>query len=93
MVRYVFLAFEQRCHSDPKTIGGLFFAYSDEIKDISLIESLQRLLALVLDKVRSSGEFAENIIVAMIDTIIGAAIEFIETSRRLSPNNNANSTR
>ena len=93
MVRYIFLAFEQRCHSDPKTIGGLFFACSEEIKDISLIESLQRLLALVLDKVRSSGEFAENVIVAMIDTIMGAAIEFIETSRRLSPNNNVKSTR
>ena len=84
MVRYIFLAFEQRCHDDPKTIGGLFFACSEEIKDLSLIEALQRLLALVLDKVRSSGEFAESVIVAMIDAIMGAAIEFIKTSRRLS---------
>jgi hypothetical protein len=84
MVRYIFLAFEQRCHDDPKTIGGLFFACSEEIKDLSLLEALQRLLALVLDKVRSSGELAESVIVAMIDAIMGAAIEFIETSRRLS---------
>ncbi|MCJ7603826.1 MAG: transposase [Desulfobulbaceae bacterium] len=84
MVRYIFLAFEQRCHDDPKTIGGLFFACSEEIKDLSLIEALQRLLALALDKVRSSGEFAESVIVAMIDAIMGAAIEFIKTSRRLS---------
>jgi len=84
MVRYIFLAIEQRCHDDPKTIGGLFFACSEEIKDLSLIEALQRLLALALDKVRSSGEFAESVIVAMIDAIMGAAIEFIKTSRRLS---------
>ena len=86
MVRYIFLAVEQRCHDDPKTIGGLFFACSEEIKDLSLIEALQRLLALALDKVRSSGEFTESVIIAMIDAIMGAAIEFIKTSRRISLN-------
>lgn len=92
MVRYIFLAFEQRCHDDPKTIGGLFFACSDEIKDISLAEALQRLLALVLDKIRSSGEFAERVIVAMIDAIMGAAVEICETSRRMSINTTEIST-
>ena len=86
MVRYIFLAVEQRCHDDPKTIGGLFFACSEEIKDLSLIEALQRLLTLALDKVRSSGEFTESVIIAMIDAIMGAAIEFIKTSRRISLN-------
>ena len=88
MVRYIFLVFEQRCHDDQRTIGGLFFACSEEIKDLSLLESLQRLLAFVLDKVRSSGEFAESVVVAMIDTIMDAALEFIKTSRRLSANTN-----
>jgi len=32
---------------------------------------LQRLLALALDKVRSSGEFVEAAILAMIDAIMG----------------------
>lgn len=89
MVRYIFLAVEQRCHDDPKTIGGLFFACSEEVKDLSLIEALQRLLALALDKVRSSGEFAESVVAAMIDAIMGAAIEFIKISRRLSLSNAA----
>ena len=84
MVRYIFLAVEQRCHVDPKTIGSLFFACSEEIKDLSLIDALQRLLALALDRVRSSGEFAENVIIAMIDVIMGAAIDFIQTSRRIA---------
>lgn len=83
MMRYIFLAFEQRCHDDPGTIGDLFFACSDEIDDLSLAEALQRLPALALDKVRSSGEFAEAAILAMIDAIMGAAIGFIKTSRNL----------
>ena len=86
MVRYIFLAVQQRCHDDQKTIGSLFFACSEEIKDISLIEALQRLLTLALDKVRSSGEFTESVILAMIDAIMGAAIEFIKKSRRISLN-------
>lgn len=88
MIRYIFLAVEQRCHDDQKTIGGLFFACSEEIKDLSLVEALQRLLALALDKVRLSCEFAEHIVIAMIDAIMGAAVEFIQTSRRLSTNKN-----
>lgn len=84
MTRYVFLAIEQRCHDDQRTIGGLFFACSEEIKDLSLIDALQRLLALALDKVRSSGALAEDVVFAMIDAIMGAAIEFIQTSRLLA---------
>ena len=89
MVRYIFLAIEQRCHDDQKTIGGLFFACSEEIKDLSLIEALQRLLSLVFDKIRSTSEFAEDVVIAMIDAVMGAAIEFIQTSRRLAGNSYA----
>jgi hypothetical protein len=86
MVRYIFLAIEQRCHDDQKTIGGLFFACSEDIKDLSLLEALQRLLTLVFDKIRSSGEFAEDVVIAMIDAIMGAAVEFVQTKRRLAGN-------
>ena len=92
MARYIFLAVEQRCHDDPKTIGSLFFACSEEIKDLSLIEALQRLLALALDKVRSSGEFAEDVVFAMIDAIMGATVEFIKTCRRLTISSAIHST-
>jgi len=91
MVRYIFLAFEQRCHDDPKTLGNLFFACSDEIKDLSLIEALQRLLSLALDKVRSAGEFAEDVIISMVDAIMSTAIDFIQTYRKKTAENVLNS--
>jgi hypothetical protein len=87
MARYIFLAVEQRCHDDQRTIGGLFFACCEEVQDLSLIDALQRLLALVLDKVRTSGEFAEDMIMAMIEAIMGAAVAFLQTSRRFGMNN------
>ncbi len=33
MSRYIFLSFEQRNHEDPRTLGSLFFACSDDELD------------------------------------------------------------
>jgi len=46
------------------------------------------LLAFVLDKVRSSGQFVESVVVAVIDEIMDAALEFVKTIRRLPINTN-----
>jgi len=86
------LTFEQRCHDDPRTIGDLFFACSDEIDDLSLVEALQRLPALVMDKIRSSESYAESTILDIIDTVMGAAIDLIKSGQRLLGNNTVNST-
>jgi len=44
MCRYVILDFEQRCHDDPRTLGTLFYACSEEQQDLSMAEAIQRLL-------------------------------------------------
>jgi hypothetical protein len=81
MRRHIFLAVEQRCHDDQRTIGSLFLACSEKIKDLFLIEALKRLLALAFDKVRSSGEVAEHVVVTMLDDIMGGTVEFIQSTR------------
>ena len=92
MVRYIFLALEQRCHDDPKTIGELFFACCDELDDISFAEALRRLIALALEKIRASGNIAESMISAMLNTIMGVAIDFIKIGRRINLNSAVNLT-
>ena len=82
--RYLFLALQQRFHDDPRSIGSLFYACCDEMKDLSLFEALHRLLTLALEKVRASGEFAESVISAMLDAIMGTAIDMIKSSQRLA---------
>ena len=74
MVRYLFLSLEQRLHVDHRSVGSLFHACIDEMKDLTFLESLQRILALVVDKVRKSGEFAEDVICKIIDTVMSVAI-------------------
>jgi len=60
----------------------LFCACSEEIKDLSLVEALQRLLVFVLNKIGKSREFAESVVITMADTIMSAAIEFFQSKRR-----------
>jgi hypothetical protein len=86
MTRYIFLAFEQRCHDDPRTLGTLFFACSDEMQDLSLVEALQRILRLAMDKIRSAGVAAEDVMLAIIDTVMATAIEILQSGQRLSRN-------
>lgn len=89
MTRYVFLVFEQRCHDDPRTLGTLFFACSEEMQDLSLVEAMQRLLNLAMEKIRSAGLVAENVILTLVDTVMSTAIDILQTGQSLRLNNNA----
>jgi hypothetical protein len=89
MSRYVFLAFEQRCHDDPRTLGTLFFACSEEMKDLSLVEALQRLLSLAMEKIKSIGIVTEDVALALVDSVMSIAIDILQTGQRLHSNKNA----
>ena len=83
MIRYIFLSFRQRLHTDHRTAGSLFHACCEEVKDLTLLEAMQRLMTLVIDKIRSTGELAEDVINKMIDAMMGAMADIMETLRRL----------
>jgi len=92
MSRYIFLAFEQRCHDDPRTLGSLFFACSDEMKDLGLVEALQRILSLAMEKIRSAGIVTEDVALALVDSIMNIAVDMLQTGQRLFRNNNVIAT-
>jgi hypothetical protein len=74
MIRYIFLAVEQRCASDERTIGALFLAAADEMRDISLTQALVRILAVVWDKVREYYATSEHLINELIEATMKEAI-------------------
>ena len=84
MCRYVFLTFEQRCHDDPRTIGSLFFACCEEQRDLTLAEAMRRRLNLALVIIRQTGIIAEDVILALIDTVMGFALDMLRTGKKLS---------
>ena len=81
MIRHIFLSLQQRLHDDPRTLGTLFHACCKEMKDLTFLESLSRLLALVADELRATGEFAKEFITKILDTIMAHAIAMIKPLR------------
>lgn len=79
LTRYCFLAFQQRMETDERALGSLFFACSDEIRDITLAVALRRIITLAQDNIRQIGEFAEDAARKIINAVIAAvhhALEF-----------------
>ncbi|MBU1139074.1 MAG: IS4 family transposase, partial [Proteobacteria bacterium] len=89
MSRYIFLSFGQRNHDDPRTLGSLFFACSDEMEDLSLVEALRRILSLAMEKIRSTAIVAEDIALSLVDSIMSIAIDMVQTGQRLLRNSSA----
>ncbi len=75
LVRYIFLSYLQRLDSDPRTIGTLFRAGCDELRDIGLMEALQRILTLVVNALRKAEITSELFIQQLIDDIMGTVLE------------------
>lgn len=77
MIRYIFLAVEQRHASDERTIGALFLAASDEMRDISLTDALVRRLSFVRDTVREFYATTEQIVLEFNDRTMKEALRLI----------------
>jgi hypothetical protein len=76
-MRYQFLAYEQRIRTDNRTFGQLFYCVYEEMADIAFHESLQRILTMVIDKLRKSGEFSEKIYRKLIDVVMSQALRLL----------------
>ena len=87
MSRYVFLVYEQRHNKDPRTLGSLFYACMEELRDLSLIEAFQRIIRLAIDKIRTAGIGSEEVINAIMESVMSIAIDMLKNSQRLFQNN------
>lgn len=83
LVRYIFLAVEQRMASDQRTIGGLFLATGEEIRDLSLTEALVRILSLAWDRVREYYATSEQLVLEIIESTMKEALRLINPRFRL----------
>jgi len=59
-MRYMFLAYHCRMSTDHRSFGDLFHACCEEIRDITFIESLMRILELTADRMRSIGAYCQK---------------------------------
>jgi hypothetical protein len=80
-MRYMFLAYRCRLETDQRTFGDLFYACCDELNDISFVEALYRILTLAADRLRKMGAFCEKTVQAFFDTLMEAALKYVNLSK------------
>ena len=80
-MRYMFLAYQIRTSTDQRTFGDLFYACCDEIKDISFIEAVYRLLMLAAERIRKMSAFCQKTVQSFFDAIIDAALDCVNMSK------------
>jgi len=85
LLRYLFLSYQQRCETDPRTFGELFRAGCDEIRDITLLDALQRIFTLVADALRRIELTSEQFIQQLIDNIMGTILQEMNLKPSDSP--------
>ncbi|MBM9513980.1 hypothetical protein [Desulfogranum marinum] len=57
------------------------------MRDLNLIEALQRLTSIAMEKVRAAGIVTKDVVLMLVDTIMSVAVDTIQKSRKLSPFN------
>ena len=61
-VRYIVLSWQNRCNTDDRTIGGLFYELCEEINDLDWAVALQQLIELLQDTLKKTNKRIKNII-------------------------------
>lgn len=82
-LRYQFMAWRLRQHDDPRTFGQLFRFCSQEVKDITLIESIERILDLVMEYVIQI-ESVDNSLTKQIKAIFESCMNLFFGSAHVS---------
>ncbi len=54
------------------------------MRDLNLVEAVQRLTNLTMEKVRAGGIVTEDVVLLLVDTIMSIAVDMIQKSRKLS---------
>ena len=60
--RYIVLAWQHRCTSDDRTLGGLFYELCDEIHELDWAVALQQLIELLMDVMNKTSKKITNLI-------------------------------
>ena len=76
--RYIVLSWQNRCNTDQRTLGGLFYELCDEISELDWAVALQQLIELLEDTLKKTNKKIQKLIKSQLQQSIDA---FPTTSR------------
>jgi hypothetical protein len=80
-MRYMFLSYQCRMLSDQRSFGDLFHACCDEVRDISFMQALLRILSLTTERMRQLGAYCEKTFQDLYYSAVRAAVEVFNLSK------------
>ena len=78
--RYLMIAMEQRRNEDDRTLGEIFYFFTDELRDITFGESFQIIITAMIDSVCAIFQPTEGQLELFIEMFVGRLPEYIRNS-------------
>ena len=74
------IAMEQRRNEDDRTLGEIFYFFTDELKDITFGESFQIIITAMIESVCAIFQPTEEQLELFIEMLVGRLPEYIRNS-------------
>lgn len=76
--RYIVLSWQNRCSTDQRTLGGMFYELCDEISDLDWAIALQQLIELLEDTLKGSNKKIQKLIKSQLQQWVAGLPNYIK---------------
>lgn len=76
--RYIVLSWQNRCSTDQRTLGGIFYELCDEINDLDWAVALQQLIEIIEDALKKSNKNIQRLIKSQLQQWIAGLPNYIK---------------
>jgi hypothetical protein len=76
--RYIILSWQNRCNTDQRTLGGLFYELCDELNELDWAVALQLLIELLEDTLKQTNKKVQKLIKSQLQQWIACLPNYIK---------------
>ena len=76
--RYISLSWQSRCHTDERTLGGLFYDLCDEVNELNWAVALQQLIELLQDVLKKTNKQTQQLLKNQLSQWIAGLPSYIK---------------
>lgn len=76
--RFIVLSWQNRCNTDQRTIGGLFYELCDEVNELDWAAALQQLIELLQDALKQTNKKIKKLIQSQLEQWISSLPSYIQ---------------
>ncbi|MGN7479011.1 IS4 family transposase [Solibacillus silvestris] len=82
--RYIVLSWQNRCHNDQRTLGGIFYELCDEVNELDWAVALQQLIGLLEGALKMTNKTLQKLIKSQLQQWIDGLPNYIKAYLSIS---------